>query len=48
MSAIIEMHKVTKAYRGVPAIRDIDFCWSARKSTRWWARTAPASRPSPR
>jgi len=25
MSAIIEMHKVTKAYRGVPAIRDIDF-----------------------
>ncbi|MGE3830285.1 MAG: sugar ABC transporter ATP-binding protein [Parvibaculaceae bacterium] len=25
MSPIIEMHKITKAYRGVPAIRDVDF-----------------------
>ncbi len=25
MSAIIEMQKVTKAYRGVPAVRDVDF-----------------------
>jgi hypothetical protein len=45
MTSFIEMRGVTKAYRGVPAVKERQLRrWSAARSTRSSARTAPASR----
>ena len=44
MDAIVEMRKITKAYRGVPAVREVDFTLKEGEIHALLARTAPANR----
>ena len=42
---ILEMTGITKSFPAVKALEDVDFRLCPARSTRSWARTAPASRP---
>ena len=44
MSPLLEMRCITKEYRGVAAVNDVDFALRPAKSMPLSARTAPANR----
>ena len=44
MTAILEMRGISKTFPGVNALDNVNLAVRPARSTRWWARTAPASR----